>query len=166
MVTRSDIYGKSQIIMGDKTSHGGVVISGSPTNSWYGIPIARKTDKVYCPKCKPHFFEITEGLKNCTDTDSGLPMATEGHLTTCGAFLIAEKSSPSFLHEVLQFANGSGFNDHYILRDGDGQPMPNTYYGSRKPDGPVEYGTTDDAGHTHIILTGEEAKHVEIYMAG
>ena len=94
MKTRFNIYGKSQVLMGDKTSHGGVVISGSATNSWHGIPVARKTDRVYCPKCKPHFFVIAEGLESCRDTDAALPMAIEGHLTTCGAMLIAEAANP------------------------------------------------------------------------
>lgn len=93
-------------------------------------------------------------------------MATEGHLTTCGAVLIAESASSHLLREVLHFANGEGFNDRYILRDGNEQPMPNTYYGYKKSDGPIEYGTTDEAGHTNIFLTGAETKQITFYIAG
>lgn len=87
---RANLYGKSQIIVGDTTSHGGVVLTGSPTNTWHGIPIARKGDVVSCPKCAPFKFQIAEGLENCTDTDAALPIAVEGHKTTCGAILMAE----------------------------------------------------------------------------
>lgn len=164
MATRANLYGKSQIVLGDKTSHGGVVISGSATNSWYGIPVARKMDRVYCPKCAPHFFEIAEGLDNCTDTDAALPLATEGHLTTCGAVLIAESAPSRLLLEVLHFSNGRGFDDRYILRDESGQPMPHTYYAAKKLDNPIEYGTTDEAGHTHMFLTGEEESSISFTL--
>ncbi len=100
-MSRLNLFGKSQILVGDRTSHGGVVISGSPTNTWHGVSFARMRDAVWCPRCAPHIFEIAEGLVN--STDSGLPMATEGHRVTCGAVLIAENSSFGLEHiEVIQ----------------------------------------------------------------
>lgn len=89
-MTRATVGGKAQIVLGDKTSHGGRVISGSPSSTWGrpGIPIARKGDKVTCPQCAPHLFEIVEG---CEDSlDFGAPVALEGHKSSCGAVLIAE----------------------------------------------------------------------------
>ncbi len=166
MAARSDLYGKSQVVLGDKTSHGGIVISGSATNSWHGIPVARKTDRVFCPRCRPHIFEIIEGLEHCTDTNARLPMAAEGHATTCGATLIAESASSTLLQKVLRFLDGAGFDDRYVLHDGNGQPMQHTYYGCKKSDGSVEYGVTDASGHTAMFLTGEQAEHVVFYMAG
>jgi len=83
-------HGKSQIAVGDTTSHGGKVISGSPSSTWSEeeIPIARKGDRVTCPRCPPHHFEIAEGLEGCDDF--GQLVAVEGHKTTCGAVLIAQ----------------------------------------------------------------------------
>ena len=89
-MTRATVGGKAQIVVGDTTSHGGQVISGSPSSTWGRgeIPIARKGDKVTCPKCEPHIVEIAEG---CDDSlDFGAPVALEGHKTTCGAVLIAQ----------------------------------------------------------------------------
>lgn len=86
---RASVQGKAQIVVGDTTSHGGKVISGSPSSTWSAanVPIARKGDKVTCPKCEPHMFEIAEG---CDESlDFGAPVALEGHKTTCGAVLIA-----------------------------------------------------------------------------
>ncbi|WP_106852794.1 PAAR domain-containing protein [Caballeronia novacaledonica] len=87
---RATINGKAQIVVGDVTSHGGRVISGSPSSTWGRgeIPVARKGDKVTCPKCEPHLFEITEGCEN--SSDFGAPVALEGHMTSCGATLIAQ----------------------------------------------------------------------------
>ncbi|KVC78077.1 PAAR domain-containing protein [Burkholderia ubonensis] len=88
---RATVGGKAQIVVGDVTSHGGRVISGSPSSTWgrEEIPIARKGDKVTCPICEPHVFEIAEG---CDDSvDFGAPVALEGHKTTCGAVLLAQR---------------------------------------------------------------------------
>ena len=115
-MSRLNLFGKSQILVGDRTSHGGVVVSGSPTNTWHGVSVARMKDAVWCPRCSPHLFEIAEGLENCTD--AGLPMATEGHRVTCGALLIAETSSFG-LERARAFAdaisNGSGFDEQVRL---------------------------------------------------
>jgi uncharacterized Zn-binding protein involved in type VI secretion len=166
MSRRMNLYGKSQCVLGDKTSHGGVVISGSANNSWHGIPIVRKGDKVYCPKCKPHFFMVAEGLGHCTDSDAALPMATEGHSTTCGALLIAESASLNLFQEALHLSNHTGFDDFFILKDAHGNAMANTYYGVRKENGLIEFNTTDDAGRTHLHLTGEKAREMTFYIAG
>lgn len=76
------MHGKVQIVVGDTTSHGGKVVSGSPSSTWskYAIPIARKGDKVTCPLCTRHMFKIAEGLEACVDF--GMPMAVEGNKTT------------------------------------------------------------------------------------
>ncbi|MDR6498707.1 PAAR domain-containing protein [Burkholderia sp. MS455] len=87
---RANLHGRAQIVVGDATSHGGKVISGSPSSTWgtAKVPIARKGDQVTCPLCAPHLFEIAEGVDGCEDF--GQPMALEGHKTTCGAVLIAQ----------------------------------------------------------------------------
>jgi uncharacterized Zn-binding protein involved in type VI secretion len=89
-MTRATVAGKAQIVVGDTTSHGGRVVSGSPSSTWSRaeIPIARKGDKVTCPQCEPYVFEIAEGCDG--SFDFGAPVALEGHKTTCGALLIAE----------------------------------------------------------------------------
>lgn len=66
-MARLNLFGRSQILLGDMTSHGGVVVSGSPTNTWHGVAVARMKDVVWCPRCPPHLFEIAEGLANFTD---------------------------------------------------------------------------------------------------
>ncbi|WP_346778596.1 PAAR domain-containing protein [Burkholderia sp. Ac-20349] len=79
--------------MGDATSLGGRVISGSPSSTWgrEAIPSARKGGKVTCPIGAPHVFEIAEGCAN--SLDFGAPVALEGHTTTCGAVLLAQPGS-------------------------------------------------------------------------
>ena len=78
------------IRLGDKTSHGGVVIEGSPSDICMGKPIAFVGHKVQCPKCKG-VFPIVEGAPVTTFYGKGVALA--GMRTACGATLIA-RSSP------------------------------------------------------------------------
>lgn len=150
---RSNLYGKPQSLRGDKTSHGGVVVSGSTTNTWHGIPVVRKGDKVYCPRCKPHFFEVAEGLANCTDTNAALPMATEGHPTTCGAVLIAEQASSSQIAAALSLLNGTGFDQQIKFRTPEGRLLADLFYVITLSDDQKIHGKTDANGQSDRLFT-------------
>jgi uncharacterized Zn-binding protein involved in type VI secretion len=78
------------ILMGDKTSHGGVVIEGAPTSDSHGKRIARVGDKVTCPK-KGHggTTVIVSGDPTCII--EGRPAARHGDMTACGAMLISSQ---------------------------------------------------------------------------
>jgi uncharacterized Zn-binding protein involved in type VI secretion len=73
------------IRLGDKTSHGGVVVEGSPHSDSGGIPIARMGDKTVCPMHGPVPI-ITGDMTMIVD---GKPVARNGDKTACGAILIA-----------------------------------------------------------------------------
>lgn len=76
------------IVRGDKTSHGGTVLAGSPFSDCDGKPIARMGDMVACPMCKG-VFPIAQGdQSNIID---GSPVAYHGCKTACGAMLIASQ---------------------------------------------------------------------------
>ena len=79
------------IVVGDTTTHGGVVITGAPTSRFNGQPIARLGDQVDCPERypsgRPHGInKIIEGSAHCRI--GGIPVALEGHRTECGCALI------------------------------------------------------------------------------
>ncbi len=78
------------IVIGDKTSHGGVVIEGAPTTDTGGRQLARVGDKVTCPK-KGHgkVTVITSGDQTCII--DGQPAARHGDVTACGATLISSQ---------------------------------------------------------------------------
>jgi uncharacterized Zn-binding protein involved in type VI secretion len=81
---------KPFIVIGDKTSHGGVVIEGAPTTDTGGKRIARIGDKVTCPK-RGHggTTVIVSGDPTCII--EGQPAARHGDKTACGATLIASQ---------------------------------------------------------------------------
>jgi len=82
---------KPFIVVGDKTDHGGTVISGAPTTTVGGKPIARVGDKVTCPQ-RGHggTTVIVSGDPSCLI--DGQPAARHGDKTACGATLIATQS--------------------------------------------------------------------------
>ncbi len=73
------------IRLGDKTTHGGVVIEASMASDIGGIGIARVGDKVACP---------AHGVQTIVSGDmalvvDGKPAARHGDMVSCGATLIA-----------------------------------------------------------------------------
>jgi uncharacterized Zn-binding protein involved in type VI secretion len=84
--------GKPFIVIGDKTSHGGVVIAGSPSTDTGGKPIARVGDKVTCPK-KGHGGMTVIASGDSTCIIDGKPAARHGDKTACGATLLSSQSA-------------------------------------------------------------------------
>ena len=73
------------IRLNDPTSHGGKVISASPKSVVMGQAVARKGDSCSCPKRDHRGCTIAEGDPD--HTINGIPVAYDGHRTTCGAVL-------------------------------------------------------------------------------
>lgn len=78
---------KRVIRLGDPTTHGGTVVSASPTVIINGKPVARLGDSVTCPQPGHGTVTIVEGDPNWLI--DGRPVALEGHKTSCGASLIS-----------------------------------------------------------------------------
>jgi uncharacterized Zn-binding protein involved in type VI secretion len=82
---------RALICKGDKTSHGGEVLTGTGTSKSGGRMVARVTDQVSCPN---------HGTNNIVSGDStlmidGQPAARHGDSTACGATLIASQQNTS-----------------------------------------------------------------------
>lgn len=72
---------------GDKTTHGGSVITASDVMVFGGIGVARKGDIVSCPMSGHGPTVIIEGNPNYLD--NGIPVAFHGHKCACGCTLIS-----------------------------------------------------------------------------
>ena len=84
---------KPFITMGDRTSHGGTVISADFTFDIYGKFVARVGDLTVCPRCKGK-FPITTGAEDMTSL--GPAVARDGDKTACGATLIAGQATATW----------------------------------------------------------------------
>jgi uncharacterized Zn-binding protein involved in type VI secretion len=79
------------IRLDDDTDHGGKVITASSTMLYESRFVARKGDRVSCPRhpdVSPNVIE--EG--DTSMTDEGIPIARQGHRATCGCHLISSLS--------------------------------------------------------------------------
>jgi uncharacterized Zn-binding protein involved in type VI secretion len=86
--------GRPYIVLGDKTSHGGTVISADFTCVINGKGMARVGDQVVCPRCKG-VFPITEGDPGSVD-EAGKSYARQGDKTACGASLVPSQALTSY----------------------------------------------------------------------
>lgn len=77
------------IVMGDKTTHGGTVISADVTFDINGKSVARVGDMTVCPKCKG-VFPIKSGAGDLVD-GAGNGYARHMDETACGAKLISSQ---------------------------------------------------------------------------
>ena len=81
---------KPFILVGDKTSHGGVVVQGSAVSTVDGKPIARVGDRVTCPgRGHGGTTVIVSGDPTCVI--DGALAARHGDQTACGATLISSQ---------------------------------------------------------------------------
>lgn len=80
------------IVLGDRTSHGGRVISASETTDCEGKGIARVGDRASCP-LKGHGGTTPIVTGDPTVLIDGRPAARQGDRTACGATLIASQST-------------------------------------------------------------------------
>lgn len=78
------------IVVGDATSSGGCVVTGSPQTDIEGKAIARVGDKATCPK-HGGIFPIVSG--DSTLIVDGNPIAREGDRLACGCSLLSGKQN-------------------------------------------------------------------------
>lgn len=81
--------GRPFIVMGDRTSHGGVVVEASQLSLTHNKPIARVGDQVTCPIPWHGTTVIVEG--DPTMIIDGKPAARHGDKCACGAVLISSQ---------------------------------------------------------------------------
>lgn len=79
------------IVIGDKTDHGGVVITASGASDCNGKGIARIGDKVTCPR-NGHGGVTVIVTGDATAMIDGSPAARHGDKTACGATLISSQA--------------------------------------------------------------------------
>lgn len=167
---------RTWIVVGDSTSHGGTVVSGSPFTDIDGKPVARVGDKVTCPKCGP--TTIANG-EPTIDID-GKPVARHGDKTACGATLISgqqvrvsvdtgggqSRQSGASAGGLLAAASSiiqasSKFDERFRIELDDGQPAAGVEYEITRADGSLIKGVTDSEG-TIPVLESDRDEIVEL----
>lgn len=85
------------IVLGDKTSHGGTVISADLGSVVHGKAMAPVGDRVVCPRCKG-VFAIRSGAPDVLDA-TGRGYARHLDTTDCGARLLSSQATTTWADE-------------------------------------------------------------------
>lgn len=153
------------IVLGDRTSHGGVVISGDPIWTIDGQPVARIGDKVTCPRCKRVSSIVSSRFPAVTHF--GQPMAYDQDMTDCGAVIFShhndhagwgEKSNDetAAVPPVENYVPKQAplFQEHFVLRNNEtGAPKTGVPYTITTGEGNIFEGETDAEGRTGVVWT-------------
>jgi len=172
------------IVIGDQTDHGGVVIEASVMTDTHGKGIARVGDQVTCPKRNHGTTVIVTGDPSMII--DGRAAARHGDKCACGATLISsqfvstvgeggatnpqaasqaqQEKAASFISGLMKQA-AEMFDDKFVLVDEDtGLPLANVQYAIKRASGELEFGTTDDGGHTHLLSATAQSEPIDIYV--
>lgn len=85
------------IVLGDRTTHGGTVVSADDRSDIHGKYMARVGDMVVCRRCKG-VFAITSGAPDMVD-GQGRGYARHGDTVACGARLVASQFTATWSDE-------------------------------------------------------------------
>lgn len=151
---------------GDRTTHGGTVVSADVTYVLYGKNVARVGDKVSCPQCGDTYPIVT----GAPDVWSGKQIARHDDETSCGAKLIASQSTATIddgtekTETVAAAAISNLFADDdeadellalrfQALDPETGESCPRCAYILTRENGVTHGGITDFEGYTEVIET-------------
>ena len=153
---------------GDRTTHGGTVVSADSNFSIDGKNVSRVGDLVDCPRCLGT-FRIVSGAPNVW---SGQNVARHDDVTSCGAKLIASQntmtiddgSEASAVYAgapalLAQSTDDSAAKEEpqairfQAVHPTTSQPLPKRPYIVTRENGAQHRGLTDAQGFTEIIET-------------
>jgi len=85
---------RNWIVVGDPTSSGGSVVTGSPFTDIDGLPVARVADQATCPR-HGGAFPIVDG--DSTLIVDGQPVALHGSSLACGCKVLSARQARAFV---------------------------------------------------------------------
>jgi uncharacterized Zn-binding protein involved in type VI secretion len=157
------------ICVGDKTSCGGTVVTGSPFSTVEGREIARVGDKIACRKScvivTGNLTEIIDGaamalhgaqtsagctcLSSNNDFHGDAQTATSQAATSISQVSVAADAGIAYIPDTASLLN----EDHWIefqLTDGDDNPIPNQPFVVVDPSGAEYPGQLDQNGFARV----------------
>lgn len=184
---------RNWIVVGDPTSSGGSVITGSPFTDVDGTPVARVNDQATCPRHKGA-YPIVDG--DSTLIVDGQPVALHGSSLACGCKVLSARQARVFVdaggggadgagglafsvavagtaavaklgkatEEVATTAPAGEFDQALRLFDGSGQVLCDAAYVLHLEDGSCVEGRTDDAGNTARVVTQTRQRIVKVVL--
>lgn len=162
--------GRGVIRIGDKTAHGGYVMSASSGSIVMGKEASLADDLTFCPRCKGQFPIRPDGAGAKHD---GRSYAYHDDVAACGAHLIsslphAEKTSSTVVDATPSKdidQDLKTFDDRFLLiDDATGKPLALIEYAIEREGRNIEYGKTDKRDETHLLSAVAASELVHIYI--
>lgn len=164
--------GRGVIRMGDKTDHGGQVISASSGTIVMKKEAALANDTTYCPACKGQFSIKPDGKGA---KHNGRFYAYHGDLTDCGARLITSLVSGNSDANTMSVGDAGreteavvdrSFDDRFVLLNDDtGEPAAFIEYAIERENGNIEHGITNEHGETHWLSATKAPEKIKIFAS-
>lgn len=147
---------KAAIVVGSRTSHGGVVEEGEPIWQIEGRAAHLEGMTHYCPLCQKRVTAIA-------GPDSmrimGRRLILEGDKASCGAVFLSNqvivKADPC---TAPYNPSPDGYDEQYVLKTSEGEILAYTPYTITCSDGQIIKGTTDGEGKTQRVYTRQSEK--------
>jgi uncharacterized Zn-binding protein involved in type VI secretion len=174
------------IVVGDKTTVGGEVINGSPTQTLHGKERAINTSSIVCPACKS-VGKLQVDFRRPDTSSEGEVFALNGDLCICGCnpppTLLASQSThryssvggdtvePMFSSGAVWSASDTVWKDEYdqhfcVCDEVTGDPLINRYY-EIVSNGNKITGVTDENGLTAKVSALQPVyAEINIYPEG
>ncbi len=165
----SFVHGRRMARVGDKVTcpkhghgHTTVIVTGDPTMIVDGQPVARHGDKCACGAT----LIASQGVAGAgTAAAPAAPQRPNVETEIAKGLAVQQpaRTRPAAGRQAGRQA--SQYNDKLLLvDDATGRPLSNIEYAIRRPSGQLEFGSTDENGHTHMLSATVESESVEIYV--
>ncbi len=153
------------IVVGDRLSSGGGVITGSPFTDVDGRPMARVGDRTFCPAHGPG--TIISG--DATLIVDGNPAARHGDWASCGCQLIAAQQNRVSVDRGVSLADKT----HTPRREASSQPGTATQPAPAPSTEPSRFGRRRSAGavcwaddHSIRVSANAHGRYYQVYGPG
>jgi uncharacterized Zn-binding protein involved in type VI secretion len=156
------------IHVGDKTTTGGVVITGLSTITWHDHICSFDGDKIQCPACKSIGTIKIAGTRISHTGSHDKEMALDGDLCICKCKppprLIASQSI--YMTEGVPTAfnlKSWSYDERFILKDTDDVVLVNMPYTIKLENSKLIHGETDEYGQTSRYFT-ENPSEISVHI--
>ncbi len=141
-------------------STGIIAKAGGPKRLNFMGETAADGDIVLCHCATPPKIVAQLSGESWCDDEIETYGACDSPVTGIDAFASGNQRSPG------KASTAARFDDRFVLRDAGGKPIDCAHYAVQRGNGELEYGVTDEQGHTHLLSSTATQENIHVYLAG
>ncbi|WP_230380776.1 PAAR domain-containing protein [Burkholderia ubonensis] len=141
-------------------STGIIAKAGGPKRLNFMGETAADGDIVLCRCVTPPKIVAEHSGESWCDDEVETCGVCDNSVRGIGAFASDSQASTAESNAMEQF------DDRFVLRNTVGQPINCAHYAIQRGTGELEYGVTDEQGHTHLLSSTATQENINVYLAG